>query len=506
MRFIKENSGTNTFLTYEVPVAQELDMKCLGTLTNNRIPGYLPVSYTQMDDVQYIRYNITSKISVEELFQGVVSKKKLLSILRGVVNALMTSDEYIFLEQSSIVLDREYIFMDVATNETFVVCLPLEKEAAGEVNARSFLKGLLTDPTTEEEDDQYVGTLLRYMNKSPKLSLPEFREFLDQLIASKPVISSKTTRQVTAEITDNRGGNMDSGNRTMQVNNTNGRSHTNGSDASGASADTGHGKKSIKNNLEQHFGKNGYGRDEAKKPGADAAKEKKGLFGGIFGGKNEDKDSKNQKKPENPKIPQKRDDAAPGAMNTVNGRKVNIPRVAGSGSAPIPKMENSSRKESNTTGNQPSVSGQRGAQENNQRRQEQQANQPPQNSQADNGGGFPGTVVLNSPPDSIGTTLLEVQHPYLVYLRTRKQIPVDKPVFKIGKESSQVDYTIVGNSAVSRSHAKIITRVDKYFLEDTQSKNGTFLNGTRLTSGKAVQINHGDKLVFANEEFEFIIK
>lgn len=485
MKFIKENSGTNTFLTYEVPVDRELDRMCLGTLSNNRIPGYLPVSFTQMDDTMYVRYNITSKISVEELFQGTVSKKKMLSILKGVVNALMASDEYIFLEQSSILLDRRYVFMDVANCETFVVCLPLEDESAGEVNARVFLKGLVTDQTPEEGDDEYITVLLRYMNKSPKLYLPEFRELLDQLSASQPVVRTVIREVPPADpVTPPSASPVKPFVEKPAVPG----SDQNRSAVSGGGAKSGKGMDNKK--IADAFGPGKFGWKDSKKEVPEEAG-KKG-FMGLFGGKKDEKGS-------TPDKPVKKPDASKGPTKVGGGNvpgtvgAVNIPRKPGTGNAPIPQVENKSKTASNVIGNQPAVCGQRT--ENTQAAQQQAV--------PNNGGDFPGTVVLI--PEKEGTTLLEQHTPYLVYLRTKEKIQVRGPVFKIGKERTQVDYTIVGNSAVSRSHAKITVRGSEYLLEDTNSKNFTYLNGMKLTSGVPVRIKSGDKLTFANEEFEFTI-
>ena len=92
---------------------------------------------------------------MEELFRGTVNKKMMLSILKGVVNALLTTDEYIFLDQKSIVLDSRYIFIDCATYETDVICLPLEHENDGEVNVRGFLKSLVTMPLPYHQPRSY---------------------------------------------------------------------------------------------------------------------------------------------------------------------------------------------------------------------------------------------------------------------------------------------------------------------------------------------------------------
>lgn len=93
--------------------------------------------------------------------------------------------------------------------------------------------------------------------------------------------------------------------------------------------------------------------------------------------------------------------------------------------------------------------------------------------------------------------------PQLYRMRNNERIPVNKPIFKIGKERSYVDYFISDNSAISRSHANVLTKNGKYYVVDTNSTNHTYINGKMIQSNTEVEIEHGDKIRFANEDFEF---
>ncbi|MBW1942137.1 MAG: FHA domain-containing protein [Deltaproteobacteria bacterium] len=44
---------------------------------------------------------------------------------------------------------------------------------------------------------------------------------------------------------------------------------------------------------------------------------------------------------------------------------------------------------------------------------------------------------------------------------------------------------------VSRVHLKIFRKGEAYFIEDLKSKNGTVLNGNRIDSGTAIQVEEG---------------
>lgn len=80
---------------------------------------------------------------------------------------------------------------------------------------------------------------------------------------------------------------------------------------------------------------------------------------------------------------------------------------------------------------------------------------------------------------------------------------MNKPVFRLGKERSYVDYFVTNNIAVSRSHADIITRNGQFYIVDLNSKNHTYINDQILPVHCEIEINDGDRLKLGNEEFIF---
>jgi pSer/pThr/pTyr-binding forkhead associated (FHA) protein len=120
---------------------------------------------------------------------------------------------------------------------------------------------------------------------------------------------------------------------------------------------------------------------------------------------------------------------------------------------------------------------------------------------------FGETTVLSG---GIGeTTVLGVavepnrKDPHLIRAKNNEKIPLDKPVFRIGKERSYVDYFVSDNTAISRSHANIINHDGEYFVVDTNSTNHTYVNGGMIASNVETKLTHGAKIRFANEDFEF---
>ena len=121
-----------------------------------------------------------------------------------------------------------------------------------------------------------------------------------------------------------------------------------------------------------------------------------------------------------------------------------------------------------------------------------------------------GTMVLGD--DSGGTTVLgyddpeEPVFPVLKRLRTDESYSIDKPTFRIGTEQKYCDLFISDNNFISRSHADIITRDDRYYIVDRNSTNKTFVDGKVIPVEKEIEIFSGSQIRLANEDFIFSIE
>ena len=74
--------------------------------------------------------------------------------------------------------------------------------------------------------------------------------------------------------------------------------------------------------------------------------------------------------------------------------------------------------------------------------------------------------------------------------------------FRIGRLAEQVDYCLM-NPAMGKLHAELIKKPEGYFINDMNTRNGTFVNGSRVEANSEQPIKDGDKIMLANEEFIF---
>lgn len=95
---------------------------------------------------------------------------------------------------------------------------------------------------------------------------------------------------------------------------------------------------------------------------------------------------------------------------------------------------------------------------------------------------------------------------YLYRSSTGESILVQSEEFTIGKNDSEVDYTIYNNTNISRIHAKIILKCGAYFIEDLNSTNYTYVNGSRVAPGYQQVLQNKDVIYLADEEFVFFMQ
>ncbi len=512
MNLTYENQGTNTYLVYAVQPEDTIDTMSLGMLSNNKILGLAPTMFTQMDTAKYIKYNISAHVSVKQFFSGSVNKNRLIGVFKGIVNAMLSAEDYM-IDTRSILTDMDYIFADVSTCETVLVCVPIVEVENNQVELGSFFKNIMFSTQFDStENCDYVAIIINYLNSVPKFSLSDFKavlESIDVAPQANPVAHTKTQPVVTPSVqkkiveqpafpmpsvttipktetppaahkkapkipvTNTTRVPTPSAQRMAPLNQT---PVSPKSSTANSSVDAGDEISWFY--LMQHYNKENAAKYKAQK---EAKKSKKNS-------------------PPTPKNT---------GSFTVPGAPVQVTQ-------PVQQSVLQQNKGFAVPGqlvqapivNTPLQQVHQSAQAQVLQRPVNIAAQPVFQAPQTQNMNFGETTVLGG--GSAGeTTVLGVTssptqaRPHLIRTKNNERISLNKPVFRIGKEKSYVDYFIGDNTAISRSHANFITREGEYFVADTNSTNHTYVNGVMIQSNVETKLAHGDKVRLANEDFEF---
>lgn len=92
---------------------------------------------------------------------------------------------------------------------------------------------------------------------------------------------------------------------------------------------------------------------------------------------------------------------------------------------------------------------------------------------------------------------------YLFHKNANKLIEIDKEYFSIGQLQGEMSYVIKGNMTISKRHAAVVQKEERFYIVDTYSRNHVHLNGRKIDVGTEVLLRHNDVIRLANEEFVF---
>ena len=467
------HEGMTSSLVYKLDEEEQIDVMTKQMICTNRdIPGIAAAVYSQSNHDRMFYFSVTGKQPVEVLFRNQVSKKQMLGVLSGIVNALASVENYM-LELDNLVLDTRYMFVDRYSGETVLVCLPVMMEKK-EINIVRFIRNLLTEVEFDPNDDEkYVIELLNHLKKSNGLNLESLKELLLKLSAQKKPADapSKDSERTTEKKVEERPVSP---------------AHWEPPEATSGPKYT-----------DLQFGPNYPKSTDPRGVNEEQQEEKKGCLFRLFRKKpKKEKKPKEKKQKEKKRKEKKQEEQTPMGYAVPGGAQVEYAVPNGQNQPPITRPEE--RKEE-----MPEV------------RKPIEKKEPDRSSGRylpyldPNDENFGRTIDLGSANlETMNLAMaqkkpINTEWPYLVHIRLNKKIPVNKSVFKIGRQYNEVDYAITDNAAVSRSHAAILCEEGRYYVVDLGSKYHVTVNGGLIEPNEKTAIAHGHHLSLADEEFEF---
>ena len=93
--------------------------------------------------------------------------------------------------------------------------------------------------------------------------------------------------------------------------------------------------------------------------------------------------------------------------------------------------------------------------------------------------------------------------PTLTRVKTKEVYILDKAQLSIGTDRTVCDIFVSNNHFISRKHADLIMKNNKYYLVDNNSTNKTMINGKSVVPYQEVELAFGADICLADEHFYF---
>lgn len=172
--FVVKDTRINEYEKNDGDVAYDLEMLC-----ENRIKGLLPISIRSFNGETELYYDISTKQTMSVLYD----KKKLLKedltwIFSGIKNAVKELEDF-FLDMECVILDMDYVYINVAKREVLLLYYPYPEESFEE-NVEHFAEDILDKICNEDQETViYAYNFYRFV-KEEKCDLIAVFERMDE--------------------------------------------------------------------------------------------------------------------------------------------------------------------------------------------------------------------------------------------------------------------------------------------------------------------------------------
>lgn len=179
--FTYEHQGANTVLVYSLDMDETIDTLAVGMIANNKIEGILSPGFVQNNTVRQLKYNISSKITLQRYFSGTVKKKQLIGVLRSLTETFLQAEKFL-LGEESFLLDWEHIYVDAGSANAYLLCFPLENEDIKRLTYYELIHRVIYQIKFDESEDCiYIASLMNFINKKDNFTFRSFLEILKHI-------------------------------------------------------------------------------------------------------------------------------------------------------------------------------------------------------------------------------------------------------------------------------------------------------------------------------------
>lgn len=547
--FKARNIGNERYLTYTMGEDCELDEDVLDYCEENALKELVGIIYEEDDDYDYLTYDITDRVSLEEYIKSEMTCEKVLNILRNVADGLISLKEQA-IHLSYVLLNKGFMFVDESDYSISFICLPVESKAAVASEFKGFVRQLLANMRYDvDEDLSYVGKLLTYIN-SDNFNLRGLIGLSEALMDEAginhdeagtietegvEVVSAVEPEEKAAEesnVADFMTSLDEQDEKLPEIGDDEEEDEEPEEDVNPVDeeldsilpsdmASKAMNTEELKSEAEEQTV---AARQETEDVTEQATEEAAQPEAGESQKADNDTESV---KPMGLKQKETDVDVIKDRIKKLVGDKPNTPPA----SHTITSLEELDQildskppviKKNVVKVNRAAIIQNVAAEHESEEAAAEEAEEKTQipviediyddmNIEKDETEEKPKSrsILSRTVGDTAKqNTLLNAPKavPYLIRVNTEERIMLNKPTFKLGKASRGVDYSVSGNGAVSRQHAVILQKDGVCFIKDNKSTNHTYVNGKMVEDGVEEILTHDSMIKLGDEEFVFKIR
>lgn len=493
--FKAKTIGQEKYLTYTMGEDCELDEDVLDFCQENKPEELIDIIYEEDDDYDYLTYDISGRVSLQDYIADEISSSKVLLMLRNIANSLISLKEQT-IHLNYVLMNRNFMYVDDSCNVKFL-CVPVESKGAVAAEFKGFVRELLANIKYDvEEDLGYVGKLITYIN-GDNFNLRGLIG-LSEALMEENGISFEAASGIETD-----GGEVVEAEPEIAQSVEGVADFMNSTDSDEPLPEIGDDEDEETEAAEPEAKPEPKAEAKAKAPKADtpapATEEKKETDINIIKNRLKDIVGDNSLTP-----PAAEENTGVKTINSIDDldsflnkppvvkkNVVKVNRAALIQSAAEHEGEENELGEIKERATTESLAVEEISDDMN----VEQDNKIKSNS------------ILSKKVETKSTLINAPKAvPYLIRVNTEERIMLNKPIFKLGKATRGVDYTVGGNGAISRQHAIITQKDGVCYIKDNKSTNHTYVNDKMIEDGVEEILTHDSVIRLGDEEFRFKIR
>ena len=149
-----------------------------------------PLLYAEAERFNFY-YDITGRVPLRTILGKTLSKADAIHIFASVADAVLYAEEN-GVNPKYMILDSDLVFVSEESGSMRFVCVPAVNHGLAAKPLRAYIKELIVNMMYDEEENlEYIGKIVNYLNKGKRLDVGDFLDFLDMLEEEEQPIVEK---------------------------------------------------------------------------------------------------------------------------------------------------------------------------------------------------------------------------------------------------------------------------------------------------------------------------
>lgn len=190
--------GEDQLIKYTVEAGTEIDAVAQGMLINNTINGLLPLNIIEKDGLIEYSYDITGLQKVSDIYEKVILKQGLLTLLISIAETVIKSRDYMILEKT-LEFEPDKVFSDFNTGTSFLLCIPFKRDDE-EIRSlsSSCIEILKNCHVAQNESSAFIPFLIDYLEQEERTA-DQILEIFQRVLNNDIIIPERPQVQVQAQ-------------------------------------------------------------------------------------------------------------------------------------------------------------------------------------------------------------------------------------------------------------------------------------------------------------------